>query len=279
MELRLCQHTIRFPRPAIIMGIVNVTDDSFYPGSRCPDVTSAIARAVELAEAGAEIIDVGGESTRPGAEPVPVQEELRRVVPVIEGIAARHRVLISVDTMKPEVARAALQAGACMVNDVGANRQDPTMWAVAAEFSAGYVCMHMQGTPQTMQLDPRYTDVVAEVERFFEDRLWRMAEVGLKPEQVVLDPGIGFGKTVEHNLQLLAHLHVFKRFGRPLMIGVSRKSFIGRLFGVDVQDRLPGSLACACWSVVCGAHIIRVHDVRETVQAVRMFEFLQSKAR
>ncbi len=259
------------------MGIVNVTPDSFYDGGRYYERDKAIERALELERQGAEIIDIGGESTRPGAEPIPVNEELRRVIPVIDALIGHVRVPISIDTMKPAVARAALRSGASIVNDVGANRFDSEMWHVVAQFGAGYICVHMQGTPQTMQINPTYRDVLAEVEDFFADRLERLGKAGVKPEQVVFDPGIGFGKTTEHNLQLLAGLHRFKKFDRPVMVGASRKSFIGRVLGVEPQDRLVGSLACASWAVAAGASIVRTHDVAETVQAVRMIEAIRAR--
>lgn len=276
MLLRGRKFEFKFPRPAIVVGVVNVTPDSFYDGGRFLDKDSAVAHAIELERQGAEILDIGGESSRPGAEPISANEELRRVMPVIEALAGRVQVPISIDTMKPAVARAALRAGASIVNDVGANRFDPEMWQVVAEFGAGYICVHMQGTPLTMQLNPAYSDVIAEIAAFFADRLERLAKAGVKPEQVVLDPGLGFGKTLEHNLQLLAGLDRFKKFERPLMIGASRKSFIGRVLGVEPKDRLVGSLACASWAVAVGANMVRAHDVAETVQVVRMTEAIQT---
>jgi dihydropteroate synthase len=226
---------------------------------------------------GAELLDVGGESTRPGAEPVEEAEELRRVLPVIEQLVKRTRVPISIDTLKPGVAKAALAAGASIVNDVAANRADKAMWEVVAAAEAGYVCMHMQGTPRTMQAAPHYQDVVREVGEFFEDRLLQLEAHGVHPSQVVLDPGIGFGKSLEHNLQLLAHLGTLGRFQRPLMLGVSRKSFIGKVVESGAGERLPGSLACACLAVQAGTRIIRTHDVAETLQAVRVTEAVMNQ--
>ncbi|MCS7336790.1 MAG: dihydropteroate synthase [Verrucomicrobiae bacterium] len=278
MILRAREFEFRFPRPTIVMGVVNVTPDSFYDGGRFFDKDSAVARAIELEKQGAEILDIGGESSRPGAEPVSATEELRRVLPVIEALVERVKVPISIDTMKPAVARAALRAGASIVNDVAANRFDPEMWHVVAEYGAGYVCVHMQGTPQTMHLNPQYGDVISEIMGFFEDRMERLGKAGVKPEAVVLDPGLGFGKTVEHNLRLLAGLGQFKKFGRPLLVGASRKSFIGRVLGLEPQDRLSGSLACASWAVAAGASIIRTHDVAETAQAVRMTEAIMAQS-
>ncbi len=260
-----------FPRPALVMGIVNVTPDSFSDGGRFFSTDAAVEHGLQLVEQGAEILDIGGESTRPNAEPVSETEELRRVIPVVEQLASCVKIPLSIDTMKPAVARAALQAGASIVNDVAANRTDDEMWRVVAETGAGYVAMHMQGTPQTMQSNPTYSDVVQEVEDFFEERLRSLNACGVLTDQVALDVGIGFGKTMEHNLALLAALNRFTRFARPLMIGVSRKSFIKKLLGTDTA-RLPASLACASLAVESGANIIRAHDVAETVSAIRMAE-------
>jgi dihydropteroate synthase len=272
MIFRARQFEFTFPRPVLVMGIVNVTPDSFSDGGRFLDSVKAVAHALDLAERGAEILDIGGESTRPGAVPVSEAEELLRVIPVIEKLVRQVRVPISIDTMKPAVARAALAAGANIVNDVAANREDDAMWQVVAKAGAGYVCMHMQGTPQIMQARPSYADVVREVGDFFRERLRRLNASGVAVDQVVLDPGIGFGKTPEHNLQLLASLRSFTTFQRPLSLGVSRKSFIGKLLGADAAARLPASLACACLAVEAGVQIIRAHDVAETVQAIRMTE-------
>jgi dihydropteroate synthase len=277
MILRAGQFEFHYPRPALVMGIVNVTPDSFSDGGQFLDARAAFAHALALVEQGAEILDVGGESTRPGALPVAEAEELRRVVPVIEQLVGRVRVPISIDSIKPGVARAALAAGASIVNDVAANRADDAMWRVVAEARAGYVCVHMQGTPQTMQAHPVYADVVREVGEFFEERLEKLSDCGVAREQVILDPGIGFGKTLDHNLQLLGAVSRFTRFGCPLLLGVSRKSFIGRLLGAEMRARLPGALACACQAVAAGARIIRAHDVAETVQAIRMTEAILAK--
>ena len=277
MILRARQFTFTFPRPTLLMGVLNVTPDSFSDGGKFLDPTAAVARGLELIAEGADLIDIGGESTRPNATPVSADEELHRVLPVIEQLATRATVPISIDTQKPAVARAALVAGASLVNDVAANRADPEMWRVVAAAGAGYVVMHMQGTPQTMQLKPAYIDVVREVGEFFEERLGLLATAGVSAEQVVLDVGIGFGKTLEHNLELLAHLNRFTKCRRPLLVGLSRKSFIGKLLGVEVAERLPASLSGACWAVAAGAQILRTHDVAATRQAVRMTEALLAR--
>lgn len=272
MIFRARQFEFHFPRPALVMGVVNVTPDSFSDGGSFFDADNAVAHALTLVGQGADILDIGGESTRPGAGPVSEAEELRRVIPVIEKLSAKVAVPLSVDTMKPAVALAALAAGASIVNDVAANRGDDSMWRVVAGAGSGYVAMHMQGSPQTMQTNPSYDDVVRQMEDFFEGRMVVLKAAGVAPEQVVFDVGIGFGKTMEHNLQLLAAARSFTRMGRPMLLGVSRKSFIGALLGAGVTERLPASLACACLAIEAGVRIIRTHDVQETVQAIRMTE-------
>lgn len=275
MIFRAARYRFEFPRPTLMMGIVNVTPDSFSDGGQFLDAERAVEHGLQLVAEGADIIDVGGESTRPGAEMISEAEELRRVLPVIEALAGRTQVPISIDSQKPTVAREALRAGASIINDIAANRAETEMWELAAETDAGYILMHMQGTPQTMHLAPKYEDVVAEVDAFFGDRLQRAASCGLNREQIVLDPGIGFGKTIQHNLQLLAGLSRFRISQRPLLLGVSRKSFIGKLVGGEVHDRVPGSIACSVWAVLNGAQLIRTHDVAATVRAVRMIEEIQ----
>lgn len=255
------------------MGVLNVTPDSFSDGGRFVDTDRAVAHAQAMARAGADIIDVGGESSRPGSQPVSAEEELRRVIPVIERLAD---LLVSIDTTKAAVAEAALAAGARIVNDISALRFDPRMAEVVRAAGAGLVLMHMQGTPQTMQQNPRYDDVVSEVRAFLSERI-RLAEAaGIARGQIAVDPGIGFGKTVEHNLKLLAHLDEFCSLGCALVVGVSRKSFIGKLLGRDVHERLAGSLAAAAWAVARGANVVRAHDVAQTVDVARMLDALKA---
>ena len=264
-----------FPRSPLIMGIVNVTPDSFSDGGQHATPEAAVAHALSLAAEGADILDIGGESTRPGAPAVSESEELARVIPVIEELAGKTETALSIDTQKPVVAEAAISAGAVIVNDIAANRTEPQMWKIVAATRAGYVAMHMQGTPQTMQDRPEYTEVVAEVRAFFEERLERFKKAGLNAEQVMFDPGIGFGKTVEHNLALLTGLERFTNMKRPLLVGASRKSFIGRLTEAAVEDRLAGSLACACRAAEAGAAVLRVHDVKETNQALQTWNAIR----
>jgi dihydropteroate synthase len=277
ISFRARQFEFVFPRPALVMGVVNVTPDSFSDGGKFLDADAAVAHALKLVAEGAEILDLGGESTRPGAEPVVETEELRRVLPVIQQLAGRVNIPISIDTQKPAVARAALAAGASIVNDVAAHREDGAMWREVAEFRAGYVCMHARNPPPTMPGNPACGDVVRDVVEFFRERLGRLNAADVTADQVVLDVGIGFGKTMEHNLQLLANLRSFTTMARPLLIGVSRKSFIGKLLGAGLTERLSASLACACLAVESGAQIIRAHDVAETIQAVRMTEALLAR--
>jgi dihydropteroate synthase len=261
---------------ALIMGIVNVTPDSFSDGGRHAGCDAAVAHALRLVEQGADLLDIGGESTRPGAVPVPLEEELQRIIPVIRELAARTSTPLSIDTMKAEVARQALAAGAHIVNDVTALQGDADMAAVVQSFGAGVVLMHMQGTPQTMQVNPTYIDVVAEVAAFLQTRLQALANAGIAAEQAVLDPGFGFGKTRLHNLQLLAHLDALQSLRRPVCLGVSRKGIFGSLLGRPVEQRLAGSLAAVGYALGRkAAQIVRVHDVAETRDVVRVFEALQ----
>ncbi len=280
MLLRARQFEIRFPRPALIMGVLNVTPDSFSDGGQHYASCAAVEHGIRLAAEGADILDIGGESTRPGALPVSETEEINRVIPVIRQLASILTIPISVDTMKLTVAEAALQAGASLVNDVAAQRHDESLWRLVAAYGAGYVAMHMQGEPSTMQSSPTYADVVEEIDRFFGERLRRMTACGLGPEAIILDPGIGFGKTVEHTLKLLANLKRFGHWERPVLVGLSRKSFIGALAGVpEPSERLPGSLAGAVWSCLNGAQIVRTHDVAATRQALRTAEAIVAHER
>jgi dihydropteroate synthase len=273
--LRARQFKFVFPRPTLIMGVVNVTPDSFSDGGRFVTPAAALSHARQLVGEGADIIDIGGESTRPGAIPVPEQEELGRVLPVITQLANSISVPISIDTIKPVVAREALRAGASIINDIATNRTDEEMWRLAAETGAAYIATHMQGTPKTMQNKPFYQDVVAEINEFFADRLDRLQACGVHREQVVLDVGLGLGKRVVDNLQLITQLRRFTKWGRPLLLGASRKSFMRRW--APGKDRLAASLACACCAVENGADIIRCHDVAATRDALRMTEALMEQ--
>ncbi|MDX1952871.1 MAG: dihydropteroate synthase [Verrucomicrobiota bacterium] len=272
MNFRAGQYQFSFPRAALVMGVVNVTPDSFSDGGRFFHPESAVAHGLALVEQGAEILDIGGESTRPNASIVSPEEELRRVIPVIKELSSRVKVPISIDTYKSEVAIAALEAGASIVNDVRAWEIKPELYDHLRKCGAGYIAMHMQGTPQTMQQKPHYENVVEEIQSFFRERLQALRQAGLSEEQIIFDPGIGFGKTLEHNLQLMRHLGRFKEMARPLLLGVSRKSFIGKVTGTEMENRLPGTLACTVWAVLQGVQVIRAHDVAATFQTVRMLE-------
>jgi dihydropteroate synthase len=257
-----------------VMGVINVTPDSFSDGGRHLDAARAVESAVRMAEAGADLIDIGGESTRPGAEPVGAAEEAERVLPVIEGTRHRRDVRLSVDTTKAEVARQALEAGADLVNDVTALR-DPRMLPLLVERGAPVVLMHMRGEPRTMQRDTSYGDVVGEVAAFLSQSAETAVAAGLSDDKIMIDPGIGFGKSVEGNLTILRRLPALARLGRPILIGASRKSFIGATLDLPVQDRLEGSLAVAACAAIQGAHVIRAHDVAATIRTVRMIDAIR----
>jgi dihydropteroate synthase len=253
------------------MGILNVTPDSFSDGGRYTDADAAVRRAVEMVAAGADIIDVGGESTRPGSTGVPFDEQLRRVLPVIEGIRKRLPVVISIDTMNARVAEAAVNSGANLVNDVSAGEADRDMFGVIASLNAAMVLMHMRGTPATMQDNPVYTDVVREVLEYLGKRAKAAVAAGIDGTKILVDPGIGFGKTVEHNLALLRETRAIVGSGLPVVIGTSRKGFIGKITGEGEADRrVMGTAATVAWAVANGAAVVRVHDVAEMARVVRM---------
>lgn len=257
-----------------VMGVVNVTPDSFSDGGRYLSPAAAVDRARAMVQEGAAIIDVGGESTRPGAAAVSAEAEIERVVPVIEALRARFDVPVSVDTSKPQVMRAAVAAGAGLINDVRALREDGAL-AAAAECGVPVCLMHMQGEPRTMQDEPRYQDVVSEVRNFLAERVAACVAAGMRRQQLLVDPGFGFGKTLEHNLQLLRALPTFQGMGLPVLVGLSRKSLIGAVLGAPVGERLIGSVTLAALAAWLGAAVVRVHDVRETVQALRICAAVQ----
>lgn len=260
---------------ALVMGIVNVTPDSFSDGGQFLDPSRAIAHGLQLVRDGAHLLDIGGESSRPGSLPISPEEELHRILPVVRGLVAQTDVPISVDTTKAVVADAALHAGAHIINDITALTGDPELTSVVRSHRAGVILMHMQGTPATMQLQPHYLHVVREVREYLQARLQAATELGIAGEQIVLDPGIGFGKTLAHNLELLGRLDELGTLDRPICLGVSRKGFLGALLGRPLQERLAGSLAVACHALAQrSAQILRVHDVLPTCDAVRVFQAL-----
>ncbi|CAN5618873.1 dihydropteroate synthase [soil metagenome] len=267
-------------RPPLVMGVLNVTPDSFSDGGQWIDPAAAADRAGQMLADGAAIIDIGGESTRPGSQSVPEAEQICRVVPVIERLMrANPSAIVSIDTTRAAVAAAALDAGSTIVNDISAGLGDPALLPLVADRTAVVALMHMQGTPATMQHAPTYADVTSEVKSFLASRLQAAQSAGVAPSRVLLDPGIGFGKTVEHNLQLLRDLAVFTTLGQPLLVGTSRKGFIGRITGeTDPADRLFGTAATVAWSIANGASIVRVHDVAPMARVVRMIQAIQKKA-
>ncbi len=268
-EIPCGRHTLRVGERTLVMAVINATPDSFSGDGVAGNVQQAVQQAVRFAEAGADIVDVGGESTRPGSEGVSVEEEKRRVLPVIERIAARGELPVSIDTMKPDVVAAALDAGAGMINDVFGLRAEG-MVELAAGRQVPVCVMHMQGMPRTMQAEPTYDDVVTDILRFLADRVAACEAAGIPREHVFVDPGIGFGKTVEHNLEILRRLREFRSLGCPVLIGTSRKSFIGMVLGVDVDERLEGTAASCAIAIANGADMIRVHDVPQMVRVARV---------
>ncbi|MBI4400178.1 MAG: dihydropteroate synthase [Nitrospirae bacterium] len=254
----------------LLMGILNVTPDSFSDGGLYLDPEAAVAHAMAMVEQGADLIDIGAESSRPGSDPVGEEEEIRRLIPVVSEVCRRASVPVSVDTTKAGVARRALDAGAAIINDISALRSDPRMGQVVAEAGAGLVLMHMQGTPKTMHLAPSYRDVVAEVRQFLAERMRAAQDVGVCQEQILLDPGIGFGKNLEHNLSLLEGLESFASLGRPILVGVSRKAFIGQVLDRPIGERLMGTAAAVAIAILGGARVLRVHDVAQMRDVVKV---------
>ena len=274
-ELICGSHILTLGPRTAIMGVLNVTPDSFSDGGRFFEMEDAVAHGEALAEAGADIIDVGGESSRPFSEPVPAEEEIQRVIPVIEELAGRLSVPISIDTTKAQVAEQALDAGAVIVNDIGALRFDPAMAKLVADRDVPIVLMHMQGTPKTMQANPQYEDVVGGVKAFLADAINRAEAAGIDRSKIIVDPGIGFGKTVAHNLLLIKDLSAFQPLGVPVLIGPSRKSFISKLLGPGDERREVGTQAAVTAAAMNGAHIVRVHDVERTRETLKLADAIR----
>jgi dihydropteroate synthase len=266
-------------RRPLIMGVLNVTPDSFSDGGRFAAVESAVAQAEKLAADGADLIDIGGESTRPGSQRVEPQEQIRRIVPVLQATASRLPVVWSVDTRSSEVASAAIDAGAAVINDISAGRDDPAILHLAADRRLPIILMHMQGEPATMQANPHYENVIEEVKTFFLERMEAAKSAGVNTHQMLLDPGIGFGKNINHNLTLIREMKQFKDLGRPLVIGTSRKGFIGAISGEpQPNQRILGTAATVAWSIANGADIVRVHDVEPMLKIVRVIRAIQKGA-
>ena len=255
-----------------IMGIINVTPDSFSDGGKYANVEAAVMRAKQMVADGADIIDIGGESSRPGAEPITANEECRRVIPVVQALAEQFQIPISVDTYKAKVAREALSAGACVINDITALHGDPNMCQIVADAQAGVILMHMQGVPATMQKTPTYQNVVAEVHAWLTEVASQAVDRGIDSSRIMIDPGIGFGKTFDHNLEILRHLMQFRGIGYPMLVGVSRKKFIGRILDLPVHQREEGTAATAAWSIINGANVVRVHDVAKMKQVAQVID-------
>lgn len=259
------------------MGVVNITPDSFSDGGLYFDQNKAVNRGLELVSQGADIIDIGGESSRPGSEPIPKEEEMRRVLPVISELRKNTDVLISVDTTKSDVARAALEEGADIINDISSFRFDPEMISLAAQKKVPVVLMHMKGMPKTMQVNPHYVDVLKDVKDFIKEKIEEAQSQDIKKEKIILDPGIGFGKRVQDNLKLINHLDFLEEFERPILVGISRKSFIGKILDLPPEERLEGTIASAILSIIHGAHILRVHDLEAVKRAVKVAEAIISE--
>ncbi|CAM8440515.1 FolP Dihydropteroate synthase and related enzymes [Candidatus Methylopumilus universalis] len=276
MMLQLNKHSFDLKRP-IVMGILNITPDSFSDGGMYLDFNTALKRADKMIEEGVDIIDIGGESTRPGSDPVSTDEELKRIVPIIEAIKKISDIAISIDTYKPEVMKEVIGIDVAMINDIYA-LQKPNAIDLIKKSNVGVCLMHMQGTPKTMQLNPTYKNVVSEVRSFLEERANLIANEGIDKSRIILDPGFGFGKTFEHNIDLLKNIESFKSLNLPILVGLSRKSFIRKILNSDHDDHLSGSISAAILSVLKGAKILRVHDVKETQSAFKIIQVAQSMA-
>lgn len=274
-NLRCGKHLLDLSARTHVMGILNVTPDSFFDGGHYQALKDALARAHRMVEEGADIIDVGGESSRPGSDPLPLKEELKRVLPVVERLVQEVDVPISIDTYKAEVARRALALGAHMINDITALRGDPALGEVAAEYEVPLILMHMQGKPKDMQDNPHYQALIPELLSFFREAIKRTSSAGVEEEAILLDPGIGFGKRTEHNLEIIRSLKEFLTLGRPLLLGPSRKRLIGDVLGLPVGERVEGTAAIVAAAILNGVHIVRVHDVREMVRVARMTDAIK----
>jgi dihydropteroate synthase len=279
-QWKIAGRVVDLSRQGLIMAVLNVTPDSFSDGGKFFTVEKAVEQGLRMAADGAQIIDVGGESTRPGAQSVAVEEELRRVIPVVEALRAKIDVFLSIDTSKAQVAHAAIRAGASIVNDVTGGRGDKEMMPLVAESKVALIIMHMQGDPQTMQIEPQYSDVVSDVADFFRQQYGRALDCGIDPMAIAFDPGIGFGKTLEHNLELLAQLVRIRVHERPLVVGVSRKSFLAKLTGSsEMNDRLAPAVALTSLLRTLGADVFRVHDVKANANALRVTEAILQKTK
>ena len=272
--------SFRFPRPgeeALVMGVINLSAESFYEDSRCETPEQALQVAERMIAEGADVLDIGAESSRPGSVPLSEQEELNRLLPIVKKLAESVNIPISVDTYKPAVAHEVLQAGANIINDITGLQKFPDMAKTIARFQAGAILMHMQGTPQTMQDNPQYVDLLTEISAFLNQSIAIAVSAGIDPEKIAIDPGIGFGKTDSHNLLILKNLSRLRKLGKPVLLGISRKSLIGNILNLPVEERLEGSLSAAVFGVMQGASIIRTHDVQATQRAVKVAESIMKE--
>jgi len=274
-SLSWSEYTLPLSRRSHVMGVINVTPDSFSDGGRFFEKEKAVEQALQLAEEGADVLDIGGESTRPYSKGIPAEEERRRVIPVIEALKKQLRIPISIDTLKAQVAREALRAGASMVNDISALRSDPGMVSVVAEAGVPVILMHMKGTPSDMQVHPTYDDVAGEIILFLQNAMAQAVRNGVRRDLILLDPGIGFGKTFDHNLEILKELGRFQSLEAPLVVGSSRKAFIGRILGKEAHERDTGSMATVAAAVMNGAHMVRVHNVKQAVETVKVIDAIK----
>ncbi len=279
VALETKSHRWLLGKRTLVMGILNVTPDSFYDGGQYLKKREAVKKALQMAEDGADIIDIGGESSRPGSKPVSLEQELKRVIPTIKEVAKKSDIVISIDTTKAEVAKQAIHVGAQMVNDISAMRFDPAMADVCAKNKAAVILMHMRGTPATMQTNLRYDDLMSDIFNHLEARVSFAVKAGIKKQSIAIDPGIGFGKNVEDNLKIIKRLSEFKSIGRPILLGTSRKSFIGKILGLDAKDRLEGSVAAIAAGILNGAGIVRVHDVKEARMAADMVDAIKNSVK
>jgi dihydropteroate synthase len=258
-----------------IIGILNVTPDSFFDGGKFFDVDKAVERGIKMAEQGADIIDIGGESTRPGSEPISLEEELSRVIPVIERLSQEIKTPLSIDTYKSIVAKKALDSGASMINDISALRFDPEMKKIAAEYTVPVILMHIKGTPKNMQDDPYYDDVMKEISFYLKESITIAKDAGIKEDKIIIDPGIGFGKRLQDNLDILKNLSMLKSLGKPILVGPSRKSFIGKVLDLPPEERLEGSLGALAVAILNGANLVRVHDVKENLRVAKLVDAIK----
>jgi len=276
MKISFRNFLLDFSKKTYIMGILNVTPDSFFDGGKYINFKKAVERGLQLAEEGADIIDIGGESTRPGAEPLSVDEELKRVIPVIENLSKKINIPISIDTYKAKVAEEAINAGATIINDISGLRFDPQMPYIASKYDTPVVIMHIKGTPKNMQINPVYDALIPEITEYLRNSIVIAKNAGVKENNIIIDPGIGFGKKPEHNLLIIKNLKEFANLGKPILIGVSRKSFIGKILDdAPAEQRLEGTMAAVAVSVINGANIVRVHDVKETVKVVKVVDAIR----